>query len=113
MVAELKKVQNDHDYCVKSDSEPEIRCIEGESWKLGRRLVEWEVLFENLRYCKNCRLRPVTLSVNTIRGELQKGMSGYLYVECQNCCFVNTAAYGKTHLSLIPILNNILQLNFV
>jgi RNase P subunit RPR2 len=60
-------------------------------------LVELEVLFENLRYCKNCRLGPVTLSVNTIRGELQKGLSGYLYVECQNCRFVNYAAYGKTH----------------
>ena len=64
---------------------------------MGRRLVEWEVLLENLRHCKNCRLGPVPLTINSIKGELQKGLSGFLYVECENCGFVNSAAYGKTH----------------
>jgi hypothetical protein len=33
------EVQNDHN----SDSKPEIRCVEEESWTVGRGLVEWRL----------------------------------------------------------------------
>ena len=54
-----------------------------EGWKVGRRLIELEVLLSNLKYCQACRLGPVPLTYHNIVGEMQKGLSGYLYVECQ------------------------------
>ena len=70
-----------------------------EKWKEGRRCVEFGVLLENLRFCKACGLGPVALSVNSIVGERKKGLSGYLFVRCENvyCEFVNCVPYGKTH----------------
>ena len=70
-----------------------------EGWKVGRRLIELEVLLSNLKYCQACRLGPVPLTYHNIVGEMQKGLSGYLYVECQNidCRHINRVAYGKTH----------------
>ena len=68
-------------------------------WRNGRRLIELEVLLSNLQYCQNCKLGPVPLTLYNVIGELQKGLSGYLYVVCQNpeCGHINRAAYGKVH----------------
>ena len=61
--------------------------------------MEWDVLLENLRFCKECGLGPVPLTHSSVKGELQKGLGGYLYVKCGNvdCGYVNRAAYGKTY----------------
>jgi len=41
----------------------------------------------------------VPLTVYNVLGEQKKGLSGFLYVRCQNvdCESVNRVAYGKTH----------------
>ena len=50
-------------------------------------------------YCQKCRLGPVLLTRYSVVGELRKGLSGYLNVQCQNvdCMQVNRVVYGKTH----------------
>ena len=62
--------------------------VKRDSWKKGRRLVELNELLSNLKACQSCKLGPVPLMHNNIAGEYQKGLSGYLYVVCQNpdCC---------------------------
>lgn len=102
IIRRKKLLINDHPYCVNDVAGSQVENSGSgidESWKLGRRLVEWEVLLENLKYCKKCKLGPVPLTINTIQGELQKGLGGYLYVKCENpdCEFINRAAYGKTY----------------
>ncbi|KAH3778819.1 hypothetical protein DPMN_180291 [Dreissena polymorpha] len=91
-----KYVKLDHGYSSTSDNVPQSV---NEPWKIGRRLVEWDVLLSNLQFCKECGLGPVPLTTFTIQGELQKGLSGFLYVKCTNhdCGYINTAAYGKTY----------------
>ena len=71
----------------------------GDGWREGRRLIELGVLVKNLQYCQSCKLGPVPLTVYNVVGELQKGLSGYLYVMCQNadCNYINRVAYGKLH----------------
>ena len=68
-------------------------------WRVGRRIVELEILLSALSSCKFCRLGPIPLTLFNIIGELKKGLGGYLYVKCQNaeCNGVNIVPYGKTH----------------
>ena len=70
-----------------------------DGWREGRRVVELGVLMDNLKVCQSCKLGPVPLTHYNIIGELQKGLSGYLYIVCQNpdCQFINRVAYGKMH----------------
>ena len=72
---------------------------ERESWKEGRRIVEFGELLSNLKQCKRCKLGPVPLTYNNVVGELRTGLGGYLYVKCLNvdCGEVNLIPYGKTH----------------
>ena len=100
----------DHDYASKGSSTPKQTAAKPDQlhlpgnasrdgWKVGRRLIELRVLLDNLEYCGNCRLGPVPLTKHSVVGELRKGLSGYLYVKCDNidCEHVNRVAYGKTH----------------
>ncbi|XP_060565928.1 LOW QUALITY PROTEIN: uncharacterized protein LOC132724962 [Ruditapes philippinarum] len=68
-------------------------------WREGRRVVEFGVLLDNLKVCKECGLGPVPLTAYNVIGEQKKGLSGFLYVICQNvdCAAVNRVTYGKTH----------------
>jgi len=52
-----------------------------------------------LQSCKACRLGPVPLTYDSVVGELQRGLWGYLYVKCSNieCAEINIVPYGKTH----------------
>ena len=61
--------------------------------------MEWNVLLDNLQSCPVCRMGPIPLTKDSLVGELQKGLSGYIYVRCGNndCQAVVQAAYGKTH----------------
>ncbi len=70
-----------------------------DSWKYGRRVAEFKVLLDNLKSCVRCNLGPIPLMSHNIVGEMQCGLGGYLYVQCQNqdCMAVNLAAYGKQH----------------
>lgn len=72
--------------------------VSRDGWKEGRRIVEIGVLLENLKGCKYCRLGPVPLTYDSVVGELQRGLGGYLYVKCNNmdCQKVNIVPYGKT-----------------
>lgn len=58
-------------------------------WKDGWRFVDLGVLLDNLQYCSECRLGPLTR--DRVVGELGKGLGGFLYVRCQNidCGIVN------------------------
>ena len=96
----------DHDYVsvcrdARGDREEMVfgKKILQNGWRLGRQIVEWETLLSNLRYCEQCRLGPVPLTLDNVVGEMQCGLGGYLYVRCVNpsCQFVNRAAYGKVH----------------
>lgn len=93
----------DHTYYTLKEKQAEMdtesQCKGSETWKIGRRIVEWGVLLENLRCCKKCGLGPVPLTYDSVKGELQKALGGYLYVECSfhDCRHINIAAYGKTH----------------
>ena len=111
-------VEIDHNYCVESVCEgsdcTKAKCdtcfrhlnasVKNDSWKEGRRLVEFNVLLSNLQFCKICRLGPVPLTCFNIVGELKKGLSGYLYVQCQNndCGHINCVPYGTTHHQKTP-----------
>lgn len=83
----------------QADCEEELNGVDLEGWKVGRRIVEFDVLLEGLRYCQKCQLGPVPLTVYSLLGERKKGLGGYLYVRCQNhdCQAVNRVPYGKTH----------------
>ena len=73
--------------------------ISANGWREGRRIIEWPVLLKNLEFCTECRLGPLILTMQTIKGEMPIGLSGYLYVKCQNpeCEHINSVAYGQTH----------------
>ncbi|XP_053390150.1 uncharacterized protein LOC128553063 [Mercenaria mercenaria] len=100
----------DHNYCTGNRSDTAIenpdveqvklpKSVDKQGWKEGRRIVEFGVLLSKLKYYQKCRLGPVPLTYDNILGELKKGLSGYLYVRCQNddCGHVNLVPYGKTH----------------
>lgn len=55
--------------------------------------------FSELKVCKNCRLGPIPLTFHNIIWELQKELTGYLYVACQNleCGHINIVPYGHTN----------------
>ncbi|KAL4236486.1 hypothetical protein ACF0H5_004872 [Mactra antiquata] len=92
------QVDQDHNYVVNefvevcSSGKERDRC----GWKVGRRVVEFSVLVEGLKFCKMCRLGPIPLCEDSVVGELKKGLGGYLYVKCLNCdCnHVNCVPYG-------------------
>jgi len=106
----ISKVRKDHNYagsytymgqdCVITDCKADYhldlpKCVkrtERRKWTIG-------FLLENLRFCAMCRLGPVNLTYDSVVGEMRKGLSGYLYVRCQNpdCLHVNRVPYGKTH----------------
>lgn len=56
-------------------------------------------MLNKLQYGQFCNLCPIPLTIYNIVGELQNGLSGYLYVVCENpdCRKVNRVAYGKQH----------------
>ena len=91
-----KTVKKDHPYILTNVGSD---CTESKPWLEGRRLVEWEVLLTNLRACQKCRLGSLPFMLNSVQGEFQKCLSGYLYVKCgsSKCGKVNRVAYGKTH----------------
>ena len=70
---------------------------------MGRRLVEWDVLFSNLRHCAACGLGPINLSSNTVAGERIVGLGGYLYVRCECCDTINCASYGHRYKTLVRV----------
>ncbi|XP_052777814.1 uncharacterized protein LOC128215134 [Mya arenaria] len=107
-----KKVLFDHNYtntfncdagdCIKSQCNADGHIdlpqnVDRSGWRIGRRLVEVGFLLEQLQYCCECRLGPLTF--DNMVGELKKGLGGYLYVRCQNhdCLAINRVPYGKTH----------------
>ena len=107
-------VQIEHNYsvgnvCDKNDCQkdqcsmhPDIlkaKNVSADGWRSGRRIIELEVLLSSLKYCQVCRLGPVPLTSYNIIGEMRRGLSGYIYVKCQNpdCGEINRVPYGKTH----------------
>lgn len=101
---EQNRTTSDHNYSTNHENSVVVEEFVTErenipSWKVGRRIVEWEVILKNLRFCQACGLGPVPLTYESVKGELQKGLGGYLYVECSyhDCRHINIAAYGKTH----------------
>ncbi|KAL4222716.1 hypothetical protein ACF0H5_018757 [Mactra antiquata] len=68
-------------------------------WRIGRIVMELGVLLDALRFCEECGLGPVPLTVYSVVNELKRGLSGYLYVKCsyEECGHVNKVPYGKTH----------------
>jgi len=67
-----------------------------ENWTKNRGIRSSSPVLES---CKACRLGPVTLTYDSVVGELQRGLWGYLYVKCSNieCAEINIVPYGKTH----------------
>lgn len=101
VVSVPRYVRNEHSYTSANISRTDQpKHAEGDdNWKEGRRIVEFGVLLSNLRHCEACRLGPVALTYDSVVGELQKGLGGYLYVKCSNndCNHVNRVPYGSTH----------------
>ena len=46
--------------------------IERNSWKEGRRFVEFGVLLDNLRACDKCLLGPIPLTYDNVIGEMTR-----------------------------------------
>ncbi|XP_060584334.1 uncharacterized protein LOC132740453 [Ruditapes philippinarum] len=91
------ELKEEHSYVATDYVEVEsCKTVDG-SWKEGRRVVDFAVLLEGLRFCKSCRLGPIPLTIENVIGELKKGLGGYLKVKCLNsdCGHVNCIAYGK------------------
>ena len=110
----LRAIKLDHNYTTKKQvlhagglkddhrTEEEInlpRKVSRDGWRVGRRIVEFGVLLDNLEFCEECGLGPVSLTKYSIVGELRKGLSGFFYVRCSNgdCEHINRVTYGKTH----------------
>jgi hypothetical protein len=91
-------VSKDHSYNT-TVTIPSLSDPPDDTWKEGRRLVEFGVLLSKLQHCEACRLGPVALTYESVVGELQKGLGGYLYVRCSNhdCGHINRVPYGSTH----------------
>ena len=99
-------IEYDHNYSCDSrvlESEtvhPKLHGLsKSDSWKQGRRVIEFDVLLSSLKYCQRCLLGPVPLTFFNGIGEMKKGLGGYLYVQCQNsdCRQINRVPYGKTY----------------
>lgn len=101
VVSVPRYVRNEHSYTsanISRTDQPEH--AEGDdNWKEGKRIVEFGVLLSNLRHCEACRHGPVALTYDSVVGELQKGLGGYLYVKCSNndCNHVSRVPFGSTH----------------
>lgn len=95
--------ENDMNTCSKPgcpfDKTSLGKSVSVDGWKNGSRIIDLGVLLSNLRSCKFCRLGPIPLCYYNVIGELQQGLSGYLYVRCQNahCMKINCVAYGTTY----------------
>ncbi len=78
---------------------PNSSRISRDGWRVGRKLVELDILLENLRYCQHCYLGPVPLTLCNIAGEMNVGLGSYLYVRCTNidCLKINRVSCGKLH----------------
>ena len=71
--------------------------IETLDWGKGRRIVELKCLVNSLSHCLICRMGPLVLTSERIKGETKMGLGGYLYVQCSNCGQLNTVPYGSTY----------------
>jgi len=45
-------------------------------------IIELGVLLKGLRFCVQCKLGPIPLTLFNIVSELRKGIRGYFYVRC-------------------------------
>lgn len=57
------------------------------SWKVGRRVIEYDCLFSGLKFGQSCLLGPVPLTYESVVGELKECLVGYRYVMCSNTDF--------------------------
>jgi len=79
------KVIIDHNYTSGHYcSGPECECqpklakhVSKSDWKVGRRIVEFDVLLTGLKTCKLCGLGPVQLKLYSVVGVLQRGLAGF------------------------------------
>lgn len=71
--------------------------IETKDWKLGRRVVEWASLLNDLQFCTHCRLGPLLFTPQHVKGEMKMGLGGYLFILCSHCGSINRVAYGSTY----------------
>ena len=56
--------------------------------------MEWNVLLDNLQSCPVCRMGPIPLTKDSLVGELQKGLSGYIYM-CGVATMTVKQSYGQ------------------
>lgn len=73
--------------------------IETEEWKEGRRVIEWKCLIDSLSHCLVCKMGPLQLTYENIKGEMKMGLGGggYWYIQCSNCGQLNNVPYGSTY----------------
>lgn len=71
--------------------------IKTEEWKEGRRVIEWRCLIDSLSHCLVCKMGPLQLTYENIKGEMKMGLGGYLYIQCSNCGQLNNVPYGSTY----------------
>lgn len=55
----------------------------------GRRVIEWRCLIDSLSHCLVCKMGPLQLTYENIKGEMKMGLGGYLYM--------NNVPYGSTY----------------
>jgi len=82
----------EHNYATCNNSSEESapklgKSVSKDGWREGRRIAEFGVLLEQLKYCQYCRLGPVPLTFYNVVGELQKGLGG---------CAAKTTTVGKS-----------------
>lgn len=71
--------------------------IKTKDWKMGRRVVEWATLLNDLQSCTHCRLGPLLFTPQHVKAEMKMGLGGYLFILCCHCGFINRVAYGSTY----------------
>lgn len=75
-----RRVIVDHNYvighmCSNSNCEERLKLPDNSSrntWKVGRRVIEFDCLLSRLKFCQSCLLGPVPLTYDSV--------GGYLYV---------------------------------
>lgn len=92
-----QRVIIDHNYaighmCSDSNCEEKLKLPDNasrNSWKVGRRVIEFDCLLSGLKFYQGCLLGPVPLAYDLVVGELKKAWEG-TYTLCALIQIVGT-----------------------
>ena len=79
---------------IEEDGLPRSQKEETPEWLRGRRIVEWEILLEQLEQCSSCENE---LNLKNTVSETIYGLGSILHVKCSQCKKITNVSTGKRH----------------